>query len=171
MTLSASNVVKPVIQQYLNSLIHLVDKAQQYSREKGLADEVLLQSRLAPDMHPLIWQFQMVSEFAARCASRLAEIEIPEYPYEETSFDELKVRIQKVIDFVVNIDDAALDAGLQRIQGVPFGPDKTVEFRGPIYLNHFFLPNFFFHVTTAYNILRHKGVPLGKLDFVGNIPA
>ncbi|MFT5675568.1 MAG: hypothetical protein ACI808_001499 [Paraglaciecola sp.] len=170
MTLSVSNIVKPVIKQYLGSLSHLLDEAQKFSVEKGLADEVLLQSRLAPDMHPLIWQFQMVSEFAPRCVSRLAEIDIPESPYVETTFNELKVRIQQAIEYVENIEDAALDAGLQRIQGVPFGPDKTIEFRGPIYLNHFFLPNFFFHITTAYNILRHKGVPLGKLDYVGNIP-
>ena len=170
MTLSVSNIVKPVIKQYLGSLFHLVDEAQKFSSEKGLADVVLLQSRLAPDMHPLIWQFQMISEFAPRCASRLAEIEMPEYPYVENTFNELKARIQQAIEYVENIDDAALDSGLQRIQGVPFGPDKTVEFRGPIYLNHFFLPNFFFHITTAYNILRHNGVPLGKLDYVGNIP-
>ena len=171
MTLSVSNIVKPVIQQYLGSLSHLVDEAQKFSAEKGLADEVLLQSRLAPDMHPFIWQVQMISEFAPRCTSRLAEIDIPEFPYVESTFDELKERIQRSIEYVENIDDTALDAGLQRIQGVPFGPDKTVEFRGPIYLNHFFLPNFFFHITTAYNILRHEGVPLGKLDYVGNIPA
>ena len=171
MTLSVSNIVKPVIQQYLGSLSHLVDVAQKFSAEKGLNDDVLLQSRLAPDMHPLIWQIQMISEFAPRCASRLAEVDIPEYPYEESTFNELKERIQRSIEYVESIDDAALDAGLQRIQGVPFGPDKTVEFRGPIYLNHFFLPNFFFHITTAYNILRHNGVPLGKFDYVGNIPA
>ena len=170
MTLSVSNIVKPVIKQYLGSLFHLVDEAQKFSSEKGLADVVLLQSRLAPDMHPLIWQFQMISEFAPRCASRLAEIDMPEYPYVENTFNELKARIQQATEYVESIDDAALDAGLQRIQGVPFGPDKTVEFRGPIYLNHFFLPNFFFHITTAYNILRHNGVPLGKLDYVGNIP-
>jgi hypothetical protein len=170
MTLSVSNIVKPVIQQYLGSLSHLVDEAQKFSAEKGLADEVLLQSRLAPDMHPLIWQFQMISEFAPRCASRLADIDIPEHPYVEKTFEELKTRIQQAIEYVENIDDTALDAGLQRIQGVPFGPDKTVEFRGPIYLNHFFLPNFFFHISTAYNILRHNGVPLSKLDYVGNIP-
>jgi hypothetical protein len=171
MTLSVSNIVKPVIQQYLGSLSHLVDEAQKFSAEKGLKDEVLLQSRLAPDMHPLVWQIQMISEFAPRCASRLAEIDIPEFSYVESTFSELKERIQRSIEYVDNIDDAALDAGLERIQGVPFGPDKTVEFRGPIYLNHFFLPNFFFHITTAYNILRHNGVPLGKLDYVGNIPA
>jgi hypothetical protein len=170
MTLSVSNIVKPLIEQYLGSVSHLVDEAQKFSAHKGLADEVLLQSRLAPDMHPLIWQLQMVSEFAPRCASRLAEIDIPEYPYTETTFDELKTRILRAIEHVKNIDDAALDKGLERIQGVPFGPNKTIEFRGPIYLNHFFLPNFFFHITTAYNILRHNGVPLGKLDFVGNIP-
>jgi hypothetical protein len=171
MSLTVSNVVKPVIQQYLGSLLHLLECAQTFSQQKNLADEVLLQSRLAPDMHPLVWQFQMVSEFSARWASRLAEQELPNYPNTETTFAELKSRIENAISHVANLDDGNLDAGLLRIQSVPFGPDKTVEFRGPIYLNHFFLPNFFFHLTTVYNILRHNGVALGKLDFMGDIPS
>jgi hypothetical protein len=171
MSLTVANVIKPVINQYLRSLLHLLERAQEFSQQKDLADEVLLQSRLAPDMHPLVWQFQMVSEFAARCASRLADQELPNYPNTETTFDELKSRISNAMSHVENLDDAALDAGLLRIQSVPFGPEKTLEFRGPVYLNHFFLPNFFFHLTTVYNILRHNGVPLGKLDYIGVIPS
>lgn len=170
MALTVSNIVKPVTKQYLASLSHLLDKAQAFSQQKGIKDEVLLNARLSPDMNPLIWQFQMVSEFSARCLSRLAEIDIPNYPYTETTFAELKQRIETISQYIDEIDDGKLDAGLERIQTVPMGPDKSMDFRGPVYLNHFFLPNFFFHITTAYNILRHNGVELGKLDFIGSLP-
>jgi hypothetical protein len=171
MSLTVSNTVKPIVQQYLSSLSHLVDVAQKFSKEKELEDSVLLQSRLAPDMNPLIWQLQMVSEFAARCVARLAEIEVPNYENTETTFEQLQTRITKAMDYVANVDDEALNTSLQRVQTVPLGPDKSMEFRGPIYLTHFFLPNFYFHITTAYNILRHNGVAIGKLDFIGDLPA
>jgi hypothetical protein len=171
MSLTVSNTVKPIVQQYLSSLSHLVDVAQKFSKEKELEDSVLLQPRLAPDMNPLIWQFQMVSEFAARCVARLAEIEVPNYENTETTFEQLQTRITKAMDYVANVDDEALNTSLQRVQTVPLGPDKSMEFRGPIYLTHFFLPNFYFHITTAYNILRHNGVAIGKLDFIGDLPA
>jgi hypothetical protein len=171
MKLSASAIVKPVVNQYLGSLSHLLDVAQKYCQDTGTSEDTLLQARLAEDMHPLIWQIQMVSEFAARCASRLADINVPEYPYEETNFDQLKVRIKNAIEYVNKIDDQALNDGLERIQVVPIGPDKSMQFKGPIYLQHFFMPNFFFHVTTAYNILRHNKVPLGKFDFIGSMPS
>ncbi|BDX04909.1 DUF1993 domain-containing protein [Planctobacterium marinum] len=170
MSLTVSNVIKPVIQQYLGSLSHLLNEAKAFCEEKGIEEQALLQDRLAPDMHPLIWQFQMVSEFSARCAARLADVAIPEYPFEENSFDELQQRIQKIQDFVSTLDNEALDAGLQRNQQVPLPSGDKLEFRGPIYLSHFFMPNFFFHITTAYNILRKNGLALGKLDFIGQMP-
>jgi hypothetical protein len=171
MKLTASAIIKPVISQYLASLSHMLDVAQKYCLDTGISEDTVLQSRLTEDMHPFIWQVQMVSEFSARCASRLAEIDVPEYAYEETSFDDLKIRIKKAIEYVNEIDDQALNDGLDRIQVVPMGPNKSVEFKGPIYLQHFFMPNFFFHVSTAYNILRHNQVPLGKLDFIGSMPS
>ncbi|MCF2946604.1 DUF1993 domain-containing protein [Paraglaciecola aquimarina] len=169
-SLHASELVKPVVKQYLGSLSGLIDKAQAFCEEKGIDESVLLQARLAPNMHPLIWQFQMVSEFALRCTSRLADVDVPNCPFEEKSFSELKSRIAGILVRVDAIDDEDIDAGLERIQTVPLGSDKTIEFVGPIYLSHFFLPNFFFHITTAYNILRHNGVPLGKFDFIGSMP-
>ncbi|WJG10307.1 DUF1993 domain-containing protein [Aliiglaciecola sp. LCG003] len=170
MSLCASKIVKPVVNQYLDSLLHLLDKAQAFSAKKGLSEQVLLQSRLAPDMHPLIWQVQMISEFSIRCVSRLADIEVPNYPYHEKTFSELKDRIEMIKQDLNKVDDAKIDSGLARSQSVPIGEERQLEFRGPIYLNHFFLPNFFFHITTVYNILRHNGVDIGKLDFVGKMP-
>ncbi|XOV80424.1 MAG: DUF1993 family protein [Aestuariibacter sp.] len=170
MTLTVSRIIKPVIQQYLGSLAHLIETAQQFCEEKGIEEDALLQDRLAPDMHPLIWQFQMVSEFAARCASRLANHAVPEFPYEETNFEELKARVAHIREYVAEIDDVALDEGLGRIQHVPLPNGSAIEFPGPVYLSHFFMPNFFFHITTAYNILRKNGLPIGKFDFVGQMP-
>lgn len=170
MSLTVSNIVKPVVQQYLGSLAHLAKTAKEYCAEKEISEDALLQDRLAPDMHPLIWQFQMISEFSARCTSRLAGIDIPEYPYEETSFAELVARITKIQNYVASIDHAALDAGLGKVHQVQTPTGGTFDFPGPIYLNHFFIPNFFFHITTAYNILRKNGLPLGKFDFIGQVP-
>lgn len=171
MTLSASSIVKPLVHQYLGSLSHLVDKAQAYSADKGLDDQVLLQTRLTPDMHPLIWQIQMVSEFAARCVSRMAELELPNVPFEETTFDQLKQRIKDMQALVAEIDNSLIDGAMDRAQTIQLGPDNSVTFDGPIYLNHFFLPNMFFHITTAYNILRSNGVEIGKFDFIGQMPS
>lgn len=170
MSLTVSNILKPVVQQYLGSLAHLIRTAQSFCKEKELDESVLLNDRLAPDMHPLIWQFQMVSEFAARCASRLAEKEIPEYPFTEATFDELLARVAKIQDYVSTIDEDALDAGLGKIQQVPLPNGTAIEFPGPVYLSHFFMPNFFFHITTAYNILRKNGLEIGKFDFIGQMP-
>jgi hypothetical protein len=170
-SLQASEIVKPVVKQYLGSLIQLIDKAQVFCAEQGIEESELLQARLAPDMHPLIWQFQMVSEFSLRCTSRLADIEVPNIPFEESTFPQLKSRIESILCKFDKVDNHAIDSGLERVQTVPLGPDKTMEFVGPVYLSHFFLPNFFFHITTAYNILRHKGVDLSKFDFIGKMPA
>lgn len=169
MSLTVSNIVKPVVQQYLSSLAHLVVTAKNFCSEREIDELALLQDRLAPDMHPLIWQIQMVSEFAARCTSRLANADVPNYPYEETTFAQLEARIAKALDHVASLDNEALDAGLQKIHEVNT-PKGDFQFPGPVYLNHFFLPNFYFHITTTYNILRKNGVPLGKLDFVGKLP-
>lgn len=171
MKLAASDIVKPVINQYLNSLSHIVEVAQAHCETTGKSEAELLNCRLADDMHPLIWQIQMVSEFAARCTSRLANIEIPEFPYTETDFSQLKSRNATVVAYVNEIDDDAIDGGLERIQSVPIGSEKTLEFSGPIYLHHFFLPNLFFHITTVYNILRSNDVALGKFDFIGSMPS
>ena len=170
MSLTASAIVKPITQQYLGSLAHLAKTAREFCAEKNIAEDALLQDRLAPDMHPLIWQFQMISEFSARCTSRLAGVDLPEYPYEETSFAELETRIAKIQDYIASLDDAALDAGLEKNQQVQTPTGDTFDFRGPVYLNHFFIPNFYFHITTAYNILRKNGLPLGKFDFIGQMP-
>jgi len=170
MSLTVSNVIKPVIQQYLGSLSHLAKTAREFCAEKNIEEEVLLKDRLALDMHPLIWQFQMISEFSARCASRLADVELPEYPYDETSFADIEVRITKIQDYIASLDNDALDDGLSKTQQVPLPSGENLEFKGPVYLSHFFIPNFFFHITTVYNILRKNGLPLGKLDFIGQMP-
>jgi hypothetical protein len=94
---------------------------------------------------------------------------LPNVAFKENSFAELKERIASILVKFDQVQNDKIDAGLERVQKVPIGPDKTLEFSGPVYLSHFFLPNFFFHINTAYNILRHNGVTLGKFDFVGSV--
>lgn len=119
-------------------------------------------------MHPLIWQIQMVTEFTLRCTARMAEQPIQDLPFIEETFDQLSTRVESVIEAVDRMDNLLLDGSLERKQHIPIG-EHGVNLQGHNYLTQFFLPNFFFHVTTAYAILRNVGLPIGKQDFVGDI--
>ncbi len=169
MSLDIAETVKTVTRQYLTSLTGILAAAKAHAVKTGAKEQAFLDARLYPDLDPTVWQVQMVSEFCARGASRLAGEELPSYPFEEKSFDELIDRIEKAMTHIDTLDDAALNASKDRVLQVPFGPDTTLEITGQDYLLKFFLPNIFFHVTTAYNLLRHNGVPLGKKDFLGNL--
>jgi hypothetical protein len=157
----------PVFVQMLTNLSGWLDKASAFCEAKKIDPKVLLDSRLAPDMFPLVRQVQLATDFAKGAAGRLAGVELPKYPDVETTIEELKQRIQTTIGFVTSQDAAAIDAAAERdvtltIAGSP------LTLKGAVYLAHLALPNFYFHVTTAYAILRHNGVELGKRDFVGN---
>lgn len=157
----------PVFVQMLNNLSGWLDKAAAFCEAKKVDPKVLLESRLAPDMFPLGRQVQLATDFAKAAAGRLAGVELPKYPDVETTIEELKQRIQTTIGFVTSQDAAAIDAGADRdVTLTVAGSPMTL--RGSAYLAHLALPNFYFHVTTAYAILRHNGVELGKRDFVGN---
>lgn len=112
----------------------------------------------------------MINEFSARCTSRLAGVNLPEFPQEKTSFAQLEARIAKIQNYIASLDDAALDAGLEKNQRVHTPTGDTSDFLGLVYLSHFFIPNFYFHITTAFNILRKNGLPLCKFDFIGRMP-
>ena len=169
MSLDIACTVKTVTRQSLASLTGILKKAKAHAVETGVQEQVFLETRLYPDMYPTIWQVQMVSEFCARGASRLAGEELPSFPFQEKSFDELIDRIDRAMAHIETLDDAALNASQDRVLQVPFGPDTTLDITGGDYLLKFFLPNVFFHITTAYDLLRHNGVPLGKKDFLGNL--
>jgi hypothetical protein len=155
--------------QTLTALDAILDKAVHQAAERKIDPAVLLGSRLAPDMLPFTRQVQLACDFAKNAAARLGGGENPKFPDVETSFDELKARIAKVLAFVASVDEAALDAGLAKDVTFPRGPSATVTMKGEAYLTRFAVPNFYFHAMAAYAILRENGIHIGKADFLGNV--
>jgi hypothetical protein len=117
-------------------------------------------------MFPLVQQVQLACDFAKGASARLGGVAVPAFPDEEKTVDELKERIEKVVAFIESVAKDAVDAGADRDVSIKLR-DRTVEMKGLTYLNHMAMPNFYFHCTTAYNIMRHNGVVIGKRDFVG----
>ena len=152
----------------LGNLSALLDKAAAFAGAKKIDSAVLLQSRLAPDMLPLTRQVQIACDAAKNSVPRLAGQEPMKIEDNEQTIDELKARIAKTIDYLKTFDPAALNGSETREIKIP-ARDRTLEFSGLNYLRRFALPNFFFHVTTTYAILRHNGVELGKRDYLDSL--
>lgn len=152
--------------QTLKALDVILDKTVEQAAARKIQPEALLNARLAPDMLTFTRQVQLACDFAKNAAARLAGGDNPKHPDEEKSFDELKARIAKALAFVEGVDDAAFEAGLARDVTFPRGPSATVTMRGEKYLTLFAVPNFYFHATTAYAILRENGIQIGKQDFL-----
>jgi hypothetical protein len=150
----------------MHNLAALLEKGVADASARGYAPEVLIEARLAPDMHKLSRQVQIASDMVKNGAARLAGISAPSFPDTETSFPELQARIAKTVTFLETIDEAALKGADTREIVLKF-PGMEMQFSGAGYLTGFVLPNLFFHVTTAYNILRHNGVAIGKRDYMG----
>jgi hypothetical protein len=167
---SMSQSSLPVFEITLNALSAILDKAEAFATAKKVDPAILLRTRLAPDMFDLTRQVQVATDQARRGAARLAGVEAPSAPDTETTIAQLKERIAKTVAFVKGLDRKAVDASAEREIIFPLGPEKKGHMKGDDYLNNFVLPNFYFHCTTAYNILRHCGVEIGKQDFVGQIP-
>ena len=156
----------PVFTRMLNNLSKLLDKAEADASARGFDAAVLLQSRLYPDMFPLSRQVQLACDFAKGATARLAGMPVPSYPDQETTVADLKGRIEKTLAFIAGISKADIDAGADRDVTVQMR-DRSLEMKGLAYLNDMAMPNFYFHLTTAYALLRHNGVAVGKRDFVG----
>lgn len=156
----------PTMTRALTNLSKIIDKAvaQAKSEDKPVAD--LLGGQLAADMRAFPYQVQAASDAAKGCAARLAGIEPPSMPDTETTFPELQQRIAKTLDFLKSIKPEQL-AGAEDREVVLKFPNGEMKFTGRDFATSFALPNFFFHVTTAYAILRHKGIAIGKMDFLG----
>jgi hypothetical protein len=167
--MSISNASIPVFEIGLNALSALLDKAQAYAGTKSVDPTVLLNTRLFPDMFAFTRQVQSACDQAKNGAARLAGIEPPGYEDNEKTIAELKARIAKTVAFLKTLDSKKIDESADREITLPLGPNKG-HMKGADYLNHFVMPNFHFHLTTAYNILRHCGVEIGKRDFMGAIP-
>jgi len=157
----------PVFKQLLNSLSAILTKAEAYATEKKFEPAVLLNSRLYPDMFPLIRQVQVAADFAKSVSARLAGVEVPVYEDTEQTFEDLQARISKTLLFIESLAPAQFEGSETREIVLRPGTPKEKKLLGHNYLTNYGLPQFFFHVTTAYAILRHNGLEVGKGDFMG----
>ena len=169
-TMSMSNASIPVFEIGLSALSALLDKAEAYAEAKRIDPTVLLNARLFPDMFAFTRQVQSACDQAKNGGARLAGVDPPRYEDNEKTIAELRTRIAKTVAFVKTLDAERIDTATDREITFPLGPNNKGHMRGADYLNHFALPNFYFHLTTAYDILRHCGVEIGKRDFLGTIP-
>jgi hypothetical protein len=165
MTISMYAASVPVIVQALKGLIKVIDKADAYAKAHKIDEQVLLQMRIFPTMFPFVRQCQIVTDTAKGCVARLAGQTPPSYEDTEASFEALRARIAKTIAFVEGFTAEQIDGSEDRDVVVKF-PSGDVTFKGQIYLLHGALPNLFFHVTTAYDLMRHAGVELAKADYL-----
>lgn len=156
----------PVFLRMLGNLDHLLEKAEDNAKQRGFDPNLLVTQRLAPDMRPLSSQIQLASDSAKGAMARLSGGTPPAMPDIETTIDQLRARIAATIDYVKSVPASAID-GSEEKDVVLKTPGGDIPFKGLNFLTGFALPNFLFHVTTAYAILRHNGVPLGKMDFLG----
>ncbi len=166
MTITMYQASIPPLIRALNNLVGVLEKGAAHAEAKKIDPTVLINSRLYPDMFPLAKQVQIASDVSRRGVARLAEVEAPAMEDKETTFPELIERLQKTTAFLATITAAQIDGSEQKSIALPMG-DQTMTFEGLPYLVGFILPNVYFHVTTTYNILRHNGVELGKIDFLG----
>jgi hypothetical protein len=166
MSLSIYDVSIPPMIRSLEALSKILSKAVAQAKDQHIELSSLLDARLAPDMHPFTRQIQIASDGAKGTAARLAAVEPPSFPDTETTFPELQARIAKTIDFLKSIKREQVEGAEDRTVVMKF-PQGEMKFTGRDFLTNFGLPNFYFHVTTAYGLLRHKGIVIGKMDYLG----
>ena len=155
-----------VFKKALTQLLHVMEKGVASAKARNFDTSVLVGARLAPDMLPFVKQIQLTSDFAKNSMARLAGVDPPKFEDNETTMDELFARVRKTLEYIDSVPAAALEGSETRDIKIPLR-DRTVEFKGLEFLQKWALPNFFFHHVTAYNLLRHNGVDIGKKDFLG----
>ncbi|MBP8145704.1 MAG: DUF1993 domain-containing protein [Inhella sp.] len=168
MSISMIQATSPRFVNGLRNLAHLLKHGEAHALSKRYDPQVLLQARLFPDMFPLLRQVQIATDTAKGAVARLAGVELPKFEDNELSFGDLQARIDKTIHFIEHLDATKLDGSETRAIHLKVG-GKELHFVGSQYLMGWAWPNFHFHMTTAYCILRHNGVPLGKADFLGEV--
>jgi hypothetical protein len=157
----------PVFRQILNSLLAILEKTEAHVEAKKIDPNALLQFRLYPDMLPFTRQIQIAADFAKGAGARLAGQDVPSYEDTEKTFGELKLRLTRTIAFLDSLPQATIEDSAQRTINTGSG-EKAKQWVGQDYLVHYALPHFYFHATTAYDILRHNGLEIGKKDFIGS---
>jgi len=158
----------PVFKQMLGGLSGVLAKAEAHVAAKNIDPNALLQARLYPDMFPMLRQVQVASDFAKSVSARLAGVDVPKLADDEQTFADLQARIATVLAFIEGLDVALFDEAATREIVTQAGTPKEKRFTGESYIFNYGLPHFFFHTTTAYAILRHNGVEVGKKDFIGS---
>jgi hypothetical protein len=156
--------------KYLTAMQSILDKAETWAKEHAMSDTDILESRLAPDQFPLVKQIQIMSDQAKASAAALAQIENPSFPDEEKTLAEIKERVIKTIAFLETVKKEAIDESTLTTRIIPYKWVPGKGFTAYDYAIFYSVPNFFFHYTTAYAILRHLGVQIGKMDYTHNLP-
>lgn len=169
MSVSMYRISVPVFVRGLKALSGVLKKGEEHAKEQGLPPSELIEARLAPDMFALAAQIQRASDTAKFCVKRVLDVEAPTFNDEEASFEELQQRIAATIAYLESVPETKFEGSERRTVTLNFGEFKP-SFSGADYVFDFALPNFYFHVATAYDILRHMGVPVGKRDFLGEYP-
>ncbi|MCX7162793.1 MAG: DUF1993 family protein [Betaproteobacteria bacterium] len=167
MTISMYQASAPRFAGMLRNLDAILAKARAHAAAKKIDPAVLLAARLFPDMFPLLKQVQIATDHAKGAVARLAGVEVPKFEDGEQSFEELQARVARTIAFVESFSAAQIDGSEEREIALKIG-GQEMSFQGMPYLLGFAIPNFYFHLVTAYNILRHNGVEIGKRDYTGN---
>lgn len=155
-----------VFRKSLQQLVHVMEKGVASAKARGFDPNLFLTTRLAPDMLPFSKQIQIASDFAKSTMARLAGVEPPKFEDTETTMDALIVRVKKTLDYIDTVPASSLEGSEERDITIPLR-DRTLQLKGLPYLQHWSIPNFYFHVVTAYALLRHNGVDVGKRDFLG----
>ena len=166
MAITMHSASAPVFTRQLKGLLNWFDKAEAHAQARKFDTANYLQARLAPDMLPLVSQIRIASDTSKGCMARLAGMEIPKFEDNEKTLDECRERVRKTLDFIASVPAEAVNGSESREIVIPRRTGEPLTFDGEFYLKHWALPNFFFHVTTAYALLRHNGVELGKQDFL-----
>ena len=168
MTTSLYDTAVPVFNQMLGGLSGVLTKAQAHAEARKIEPDALLHSRLFPDMFSLLRQVRVACDFARSVSARLAGVEVPAYVDDEIGFADLQARITRTLAFINGLTTEQFEGSASREIVTQAGTPKEKRFAGRSYLLNYGLPHFYFHVTTAYNILRHNGVDVCKKDYIGS---
>ena len=166
MTISMSSASLPVCTRMLTNLHHILGKAEQFVDAKKIDPTALTTYRLSPDMLPFTRQILIACDAVKNGVARLGGLEAPKFDDTEASLAQLKDRIQKTLDFIATVPPSAIDGTEDKEITFPAGPGKTRTLKGQDYLNGWMMPTMYFHITTAYSLLRHNGVEVGKIDYL-----
>ena len=166
MTITMYSASVPVFQRQLGAVLSWLDKAEAHAVARKFDTANYLQLRLAPDMLPFVSQIRIASDAAKSAVARLAGVEVPKFEDNEANFADLRARVQMTLDYVASVPAASIDGSESREITIPLRNRDALQFTGEAFLKHWALPNFYFHTTMAYALLRHAGVDLGKGDFL-----